>query len=425
MNALCLSRNKVLNSAESLENMFSYQKFIEAGKNTIKENGAYTSDQKLHAHCSKAVHETTRHNLTSGGKLERIAEQDKIFLNTSIKSLLIHARPVWKDAMVYSVYRKMNAESEEENHVEENEHKVDNNEDNNDILQSGEKDNLVLSRSTKKKHRKRLNNLVRQLDTFNLEENNKKPVCQNNRKLCQKMKKNKEGKIDSSILMNCLMNGVIDKTYQMSPPCDTNSQCYKLHKNNITRDQMNYKLQTLLSLKERRAFIEGHTYASGRCGKHCETDSIGYMVEPHTELRNGIESNEIEKRDEDWILFNFQNKMSKITKELDKSLKDLDYYTKKIGSKQGISKPKNVEHIDKKRDYRLYRLENRKVERIEKLKNAHRLKRIQKAAEKMKGEALVHELNSVIKNMRTFGITEEVNANTIKSKCTQTHRTPV
>jgi len=386
------SENNLLNSSKKTTHRNNLQKFVEAER--ITKTCAHVADLKLDEvistklHCNKTANDTTKHNLMSNGKLERIAKQDRVLLNTESS---FGATVAGENIMTY---RKTNAESD----VEESEHEIDNNAS---ILQSIEetKDFTVLSRSTKKKHRKRINKLVQQLDTCNLEE---KPSSRlSSKEFLERILKNKEKKMKSSI---------IDTRNSRMKPYD---MFYKSKR--WPKDQT-------FDTKSNNQKIKSEKCTVGRC--ICESEKLR-RVELSSESRNSIEGNEmINEQYKDWIIID-------LTKEPKPSCVNPKVSSNK---QQNVSKLK-FRTISKFNAVRTDPVENTYQDlintlrnKIQKRKNQQcRSKNIKKIIEKLNGEALACELNSVIKNLTAFGLTEKVNVNvkTTKMRPTQNHLTPV
>ncbi|TGZ53298.1 uncharacterized protein [Temnothorax longispinosus] len=432
-------------------------------------------DQTTSICFGEMMDETTGHNLTSsGGKLERIAEQDRILLNKSLSDTTLTRE---NDTS----YRKTNVESD----VEEKEHEIDSIES---ILQFDGNWMSGKSRTRKKKDKKRIHMLATRLGACNLEkERHDFPKI---RTLCQKMKKNKEKKVDKSTLLTCLAT---DTSGQV-----TMSQSPEVHGN---------KSRVSNSFKERRSRMNTliNILQSGKSVN--EKDSVGHKIELSPELTNSIEGNKVtDKRCKDCIIdldaekqdydrYSMRNLRWDALKldipenhpvlklgvvgELPGLRKELLYAAKECGitepvklataqNKEGIgyseTNPwrekmfddaiKNVRVTSRgdevslslvsdtcsPRIYRTEEFENWKhPDREDRLKcqliSNHKLKKESKRrCKKRLGEIIAsvvrrgcfnHQVNSVINDLTSFSLTEEVKADTIKKKPTQTHRTSV
>jgi len=372
------------------------QKFVEAEH--ITKTCEHVADLKpdevilTKSHYSKTANDTTKHDLISSGKLERIAEQDRVLLNAESP----FGATVAGENMTY---RKTNAESD----VEENEHEIDNNAS---ILQPIEetKDFTVLSRTTKKKHRRRINKLVQQLGTCNLEG---KPSSSLSSKECfERIPKNKEKIMNSSVIDT--------RDYRMNPY----EMFYKSKRLYRSRDQT-FNIKSIIEsnnqkIKSERCIGRRYMYESERM----------HRIKLNSELKN-IEGNGMTNEQyKDWIVID-------LTEEPKPSCVNPKVSSNK---QQNVSKLK-VRTISKCNAVRTHAADNFPTSidylntlrsNIQKRKNQQRCsKNIRKIVEKLKGEALACELNSVIKNLTAFDLTEKVNVKTIKMIPTQNHLTPV
>lgn len=441
-----------------LSNRHTRQKFV--GPESTK-TCQLAFDPELNAVCSG---KTTGRNLTSG-KLERIAEQDRILLNKS---------QLYTSSKSDMAYRKANAESD----VEENEHEIDNNKS---MLRSEEGDGFVThSKSTKKKHRKRINKLAEKLGTCNLgnfeeisnqsirsldikdgnstlssisiatkvsdtshtdsncgedygshnggrrrrsnvEENYIKHYL-NNKKLCQKMKKSKEKSMDSSTMLNCLKNSTVNKL-DLKPFTVTIYEDVNTNVHNSIDNYNRMQVKTLYNTKKN--FIGQFKTIPRIKFENEEEEWYKVVVGPDLNRRRA------------------DKQSKKCTCDVEEEIRPRNNYCDLVvpicNSKQDIPKPKNIRklriinslqekrnvlsHIDEEmREYYIRRLNDK----IQKKKEQRFRSKLKKITEKLRGEALANELNSVIKNLTAFDLTDKVNANTIKKKSsTQTHLTPV
>lgn len=323
------------------------------------------------------------------------------------------------------VHRKMIVESD----MEKNKHKIDNNES---ISKSEEGEWLgVRSRSTRKKHRRKLNKLIEQLSTCNLEENAKHDFL-DNKKLSQKIKKTKGKKIDSSILLNCAKNQTTQSNNSDQPSLLSMLNMYT----NITLPNVWYPKYSN-PMKQLQIFFDTKTKGtveeliSGN-----KEDSVEHKIELNSLLKSSTEKNEVtDKLKKNKELVGMEHIARKImNSRMEKQQKcddsDCKFTSLMRRSQQSISKgTKNQltqDTLDEETILSKEFLHKILKDRIQKKKDQRYCsKHIKKTVEKLKGETLAHELNSVIKNLMAFDLTEEINANTIKKKPTQTHFTPV
>lgn len=369
------------------------------------------TDQKPDIYGDEAAYETTEDSGRISGKLERLAEQDRIFLNVKPP---LNATPAVEDVMAY---RKTNAESDVEG---EEEHKTDNDAN---ASQSGEEtsETVFRSKTTMKKHRKRINKLVEQLGTCNLEEKQNLPI----RRLSQKMKKNKEeNKMFNSNILNYLRSET-KKNYlytQLIPMC--NEVCtkeYRVQRLQLLLDKADRDTKSLLD-QAFRALADSIPELAG-CG--FEKDSIEVKVESRPELENSVEGNgTTDELFKDWVFIGLEDQIQvkgTIYEQLEQQnvpkvphTKSYLYNIASFGPDPIIEERyqnfRRLNKVGKKKGFQCCPSKNRRLKRV---------------TEMIKGEGLSQEMNSVIKNLMAFGLSEEVNANIIKKRPTQTHLTPV
>jgi len=414
--------NKLLNSLLKYENNLkqpqntnfiqNLQKFVEAERTTKTcEHVAVPKldEVVLKLRCNKTANDTTKHNLMSSGKLERIAEQDRILSNTESP---FGATAAGENIMTY---RKTSAESD----VEESEHEIDNNAS---TLQSTEETkDFDLCRSTRKKHRRRISKLAEQLGTCNLEE--KPSSSLSSKESSEKILKNKEKRMNSSVIDT--------RDYRMNPY----EMFYKSKRLYKSRDQTFNTESNNQKIKSERCIVR-----RGWCKKDVEKSERLRSVElrlrnvelSKSELRNSIEGNEMTlEQYKNWIIFDLTRKELKpsCVNPIVSSNKQQNVQKLKIRTISKCNAP--IQHVpmhctDPADRYTYQDLLNILRSDIQKRKNQQcRSKNIKKIVEKLKGESFACELNSVIKNLTAFGLTEKVNVKTMKMKPTQNHLTPV
>lgn len=407
-NASAIPPRNELGSLEKTVLQYNYKKFLGIESRLAKAN-AHLTDQKPDIYGDEAAYETTKDRIS--GKLERLAEQDRIFLNVKPP---LNATPAVEDVMAY---RKTNAESDVEG---EEERKTDNDAN---ASQSGEEtsETVFRSKTTMKKHRKRINKLVEQLGTCNLEEKQNLPI----RRLSQKMKKNKEeNKMFNSNVLNYLRSET-KKNYlytQLIPMC--NEVCtkeYRVQRLQLLLDKADRDTKSLLDQAFRA--LSDSLPELARCG--FEKDSIEVKVESRPELENSVEGNgTTDDRFKDWVFIGLEDQIQvkeTIYEQLEQQnvpkvplTKSYLYNISSFGPDRIIEERyqnfRRLNKVGKKKGFQCCPSKNRRLKRV---------------TEMIKGEALSQEMNSVIKNLMAFGLSEEVNANIIKKRPTQTHLTPV
>jgi len=415
--------------------------------------------------CSdKMMHDIIKDKLIlpSSGKLKRIEEQDRELLHKP----LLNAPPARKNDMAY---RSMNIESDMEE-----EHEIYNNES----IPPSEEDKFFefKSKSSKKKHRKRINKLLEQLNRCNLKNsveeidvsldqgnipssnsypipiivkkcdtdlidfsckelcssckgykpctntrcfgNNKKHKTFLDRTLCQKMKKSNEKKpiscaINSQLMRNC------SKKLLMNDINESNHKSFTMIGKSFRHKKMEH-------LKKKRDEYNAHLASQIKIMNDVKHGINEILFSPELEDIVGSGERIVDSTTGDLVTKNKQHS----------GLIDRVSLTWDPESRAGSLKLEKSSHYDtfcsKSQMLKLLFNESLKYDalklnnKIQKKKDQHyRSKNMKRIVEKMKGEVLTQELNSVIKNLTTFNLTEEVNANTIKKRPTQTHLTPV
>ncbi|KYN13477.1 PREDICTED: G patch domain-containing protein 4 [Trachymyrmex cornetzi] len=346
-------------------------------ENLSEKTCAHMIDQKVGLRCNKTMHESTEHNFTSNGKLERIAQQDALYLNTN---------PLLSDALVDQ--KNDIADSNAESDIEENKRETINA----SILQCLEdtKD-FVLSKTTKKMHKKKLHKLIQELNTCNLEENNN----QRQDYLDMKLKKIRTQRMKKDMEESKNLKKIVSLYQDME-------------------ERKNFK--TLVSLYNSMTYDASNSTSE-------EKITGGNLFFQHTKMT------------QDKLLSKVKRKSTDQTSDILRDVKLLERCEKKKDSKAVNSLFEHIGKVDARNKYNksveeinrnFYFLNLNKIQKKKNLRPPS--KEIKKIAEKLKGEALANELNSTIKNLTIFGITDKSNANTAKKKLvvpTQTHLTPV
>ncbi|XP_018053657.1 PREDICTED: G patch domain-containing protein 4 [Atta colombica] len=378
---------------------------------------AYMMNQKV-GFFNKIMHEPMEYNFTSNGKLERIAQQDALYLNTN---------PLLSDAMINQKNDIVDKNAKSD--IEENKCETINA----SILQCFEdtKD-FVLSKTAKKKRKKKLHKLIQQLSTCSLEENNN----QRQNYLDMKLKKIETPKMKKDKHMEERKNfkKIVSLYNSITSDNTTSSNTNEVKVTGGLFFQHTKLIQDKLFSKIKRKSIDQTSdilsdvklLGSGRCEKG--KDSTEHKVDQSLKVENVVDNKADESFKKDWIIIDVATKTDKERENFDCKANLLPKATDRI-FKHDISKveAKNkynnpVEEIN--RDF--YFLSLNKIQKKKNLRPPS--KGIKKIAEKLKGEALANELNSAIKNLTIFSITDKLNANTVKKKLvvpTQTHRMPV
>lgn len=426
---------ETLNSWEIVQEKYSCTKNTEGMITNM-------SDQKQDEICNRAAYKTKVPYFTLGGKLERIIEPNEIFSNA--KSLV-------GATTENMTYRKINAETD----VEESEHEMDNAIAFPHLLPPEEESTVDFrSKSTRKKHRRKINKLAEQLDTCNLEEQlvarslKKKSVrrlglmrwpCKS--KVYLKMKRDRQKRISNEnpsgikkVLKSELNESQLHELVALTKMPNNDRHI------NLDLDPKR-QLEILLD-KDKRRLSRGRifdidlptSYAEIKARENQKQIDNAYKAYRSQEFPKSIEGNEItDEQDKDWlkIAINLKEKTIEKTKFIldRKSLIEMDV-PMNVGELCRISmnycKTHNTEfvsHSDVVRGICRKSYLHKSNDKI--LQKKDRSKNVKKIADKLLRGAAEYELNSVIKNLTAVGLTDEVSASTIKKRPTQTHLTPV
>ncbi|KAL0108514.1 hypothetical protein PUN28_015211 [Cardiocondyla obscurior] len=361
---------------------------------------------------AKTIYKPSEHNFIHG-KLKRIEEQNNLILRKPVLS----ANITEKNDMAY---RKVSKELD----VEENEHEAD------CIIENAspaeEKECFDVGYKLSKKQRKRVNKLVTQLSTCNLEGNQEKHNFFNNRKLYKRMKKGKGKRLEPSILRHYLKGNKTDLRPFVSSLDDIPDRL-----ENDKKEVQIYFKTTSRNFMSNVDQCDVNVLQLQRTSESNE-DGIERKLILCPELKSHIQKSKLADRSKDLVIIDIESEEQKV---------DADYNFKVpiCTSKQFTSKLKNNEkfwqqdtallvvknndrEVDLKEEFRACRL-NYTIEK--KKAKRYRSKCLKKITENLRNKHLTLDLNSVIKNLSAFGLTEEVNAKAIKNKPTQTHLTPV
>ncbi|XP_012536063.1 uncharacterized protein LOC105836528 [Monomorium pharaonis] len=372
----------------------------------------------------------------------------------------LNATPARENTMAY---RKTNAESD----VESSEHEVDTINANLNQLKEGT--DFYLSKSTKKKYRKKMKNLEQQLSTCNLDNDNFvkcnivsdrkwKLLNMNVYELSQGKKlsqKKKMRKIKEEIVNSNKLNHLITKSLKTNRTDEIDEEwpktiplpCMKLVNPHSNQKLRNKHLKDTLVDQQTRLhnhvkklwdiFTEKHQISELKWKN--EKDSIKPKVKPNLELTN----NTGEVTTEQDCIINIEEVPSDIEEKIQQGnvvsrhvyFKSLKIPKRFQGNPQKMArnyiKYKCIESHDENSVKTILRtiLEEKEVSKkctkIQKQRNVlFSLKKKIAQCSIKKTEQSTRELNmdSVIKDLEKCGLVEQVN---IKKRSTQTHLTPV
>ncbi|XP_011880773.1 PREDICTED: uncharacterized protein LOC105569174 [Vollenhovia emeryi] len=378
-NALCFGREKTV-----LPKFRKSPSFVEL--RLEKYTDEYAFPPKLNPEQRK----TMRRDLASSGKLKRIAEQDRKFLYESyspeqtlnVNTDLERVNDIvdWMTNATSDVFTSLKVNKHERGEFE-------------NMLKYGLNWLTQVSPETVKRLGNRRRN-KEQLSTCNFEGRSEKHESMNNRMLCQRMEKNNVLLEEIMAVLDCLRDDT-DKSDQFSIVPSVNLNDFRKKRTEYFSQETKRE-----KLKEFRTF-----YAY-------DTEMGKYKVELCSELRNSIEGSGV--IDEQW------NDLKEVIIDLKEEKRQ------KCGS--NLIAPINSNQCGQyvlKPGNRLHEKDELIKEPMRQIRKFDRQTSSSTRAKSIREMINKDNVNSLIKNLTTMGLTKEVNANTIRRKPTQTHLTPV
>ncbi|XP_018392490.1 PREDICTED: uncharacterized protein LOC108771647 [Cyphomyrmex costatus] len=422
----CLSTNPPLNALCSNNDTVKNIEIESHGcENTVKNIDAFKSkpiiretyeveDIKLFPTCThtsenlfglshKAWFEQRQKQDYTSRKLEKIAEQDAcISTNPTLNALWSNNDPLLSETMVN---QKNMAYRTGESEVEGSEYELS--EEYADMLQCLEdtKD-VVLPKTAKKKHKKNIDKLVKQLSSCNLEENNNQKQNFMGRKLSQKMKKNKEEKslfswtTKSPTNKTLMTDQLVCQHLQWLDPmlCDNGRMLCNNGRKRLIHQRFTISPDVKSIGLERCQIKEDNT-------EH-KVDQIGNTVVD--------DKAKLFKKDSRWV--STPPWMTKSREKFNRRFSTIRLKTNKKFN-QDIS---NVKAKDKCNSYPVKEVNRdfhfQKLNKIQKKKNLPNPPNHKRKIKIQKPKIEANELNSLIKNLTKFNLTEKVNTKTVKKK---------
>ncbi|EFN72261.1 G patch domain-containing protein 4 [Camponotus floridanus] len=388
------------------------------------------TDEQLYKACDG--YKTTRHDLLNG-KLERIAQQDRMFLNVSIGISQPDANLVKENTMTH---RKIAIEldTEESEDPEESQEMIDEN-----TSQYETKDFVIRSKSARKNHKKRLNKLTQQFSICSLKRNTdssynpqhdeelarikkekKSQLNVKSGKCSKKRKKNKRKKSleqKTRISYNTLNETSIDIKDKLK---NTAEGVYL--SNQISSDvseSKNRVLTTYLCIGPRKPINSSSNNLNNKTDKN-----IHQIILSATKGRKINIKQDIQQQKTKWEYFdvgkkNFDPLLKKKYLSNSDTVKTSFYKSLSISSTESPYEQYKA-YINNSDDK--FHNKDKTIKR-----KTDQQKQIKKQLEKIINPKNVYtdDLNNVIKKLTTFELTEEVSASALKKQLTQTHLTPV
>ncbi|KYN36293.1 G patch domain-containing protein 4 [Trachymyrmex septentrionalis] len=366
-------------------------------ENLCEETSECMINQKTELCYNKTMHEPTEHNFTSNGKLERIAQQDALYLNTN---------PLLSDSIVH-----------QKNDIDRNEKS--------DIK------NIVLSKEIAK-HKDKISTLM---ELSILEKSVIRHLEKNNNRMqnyldmkkkvgAQRMKKDKYKKEKKNLkkmmsLYNSMTSDALGSTNEVKITGGLFYQHTRLIQDKLLKIKKKSINQTSDILPDVKLLGLERKREKGK-------DSIEHKVDQSLKMGTVIDNKADESFKKDWTIVDFA-KTDKERENFDckaifPSKAAIDRRFEKEKAKNKYNNP--IEEIN--RDFCCLSLKKKRTKKNLRPPS----KGIMKITEKLRSEALANELNSAIQKLTIFQInsTDKLNANTVKEKFvvpTQTHFMPV
>lgn len=386
------------------------------------------SDEQLYKACSDR---TARHGLTLNGKLARIAQQDRIFLDVNIGGVCqLDTSLVKKNTMTH---RKTDVELD----TEESEDPEDLQEivDDQNTSEHETKDFVIRSKSARKSHKKRINKFIQQFSICSLKGKTDSEYNSLHDGESARFKKEKECKSQLNIKSGKCSKKKKKNRRKRSFEQEIQRNAYNiLYKTSNIRDKLNDTTEDVYLSKSKKSDLQQKMYicqsqrspftsSSNDLNDKVEKDIGKIMLPIDKEIRNIQQQIQEQATWTRWMYFDVGERDFKPSMKKFYSL----YYDKLDTSPKisfykslSISSTKDQSHINNSDD----KLHN-KDKKIK--KKAHQQKQVKKQLEKVINPVnfCTDDLNTVIKKLTTFDLTEKVSANAFKKKLTQTHLTPV
>lgn len=415
--------------SSTLLNGHLIQDTIEKEEKTAKDSIYIPlTDEQLYKACGG--YKTTRHNLLNA-KLERIAQQDRMFLNTSIDNISqLDANLVKENTMTH---RKTVEEldTEESEDPEENQEMVDKNRS-----QHETKDLVIISKSARKSHKKRLNKLTQQFSICSLKKNTDSRYNSQHDEELARIKKEKKSQLN-------IKSGKCSKKRKKNKRKKNLEQEIRISYNlNETSLDIQNKLKDtvedeyLSKLKKSNLQQKMHicqsqknpiNSSSNNLNNKTDKDVSQMMLSTDKDKNMNIKQ-DIQQQKTGWEYFNLgkRNFNPLIKKKFFYSDK-LCTYSNDACSKISLYKHPSISSSSESLSY-VNNSDDKLHNKDKKIKRkTYQQKQIKKQLEKIINSEnfCTDDLNNIIRKLTTFDLTEEVSVKALKKKLTQTHLTPV
>lgn len=394
------------------------------------------TDEQLYKACDG--YKTTKHDLLNG-KLERIAQQDRMFLYPPIVSFIPNLGISQLDANLVKentmTHRKtaIELDTEESEDPEESQEMVDKN-----TSQHETKDFIIRSKSARKNHKKRLNKLTQQFSICSLKRNTDSSYNSQHDEELAKIKKEKKSQLNVK-----------------SGKCSKKKKKNKRKKNLEQKTRISYNTlnETSIDIKDKLKNTAKDVYLSNQISSDVAKlknnvratciciprtpinlssnnlnnkadKNIHQIILSATKDRNmNIKQQDIQQQKTKWEYFDVGKK------DFDPLLKK-KYLSNSDTTKMSFYKSLSISSTESlSEQFKAYinNPDNKFHNKDKTIKRKDQHKQLKKQLEKIIKSKNVYtdDLNNVIKKLTTFDLTEEVSASALKKKLTQTHLTPV
>lgn len=345
------------------------------------------TDEQLYKACDG--YKTTRHDLLNG-KLERIAQQDRMFQKAISNVFQLDTNLVNENTMTH---RKTAVEidTEESEDPEKSQEMVGEN-----TLQHETKDFVIKSKSARKSHKKKLNKLTQQFS-----------ICS--------LKKNTDSNFDSqSAFYKALLKLSRCREEKKSQLNIKSGKCSKKRNKNKRKKSLEQKThisynilnETSIDIQDKlkNTAEDVHLSKSKSSSLEKNNEIITHIYLGPSYPSNSNSHNLNNKADKDIHQIKLSTNMAR----------KKNIQQRKTGWQYSDVGENNFDPLLHNKDIKIKR-------------KTHQQKQIKKQLEKIidAENFCTDDLNNVIKKLTTFDLTEEVNTNALKKKLTQTHLTPV
>lgn len=382
------------------------------------------------------AHKTARQDLLSG-KLERIAQQDRLFLNVGIDNVSQLDTGLVKEKTMTHRKTGVELDTEESDNPEESQGIIDDQ----NTSQHETKDHVirVYSKSARKNHKKRLNKLTQQFSICSLKKNIHSEYNSSYDEELARFKKEFKSQLDIKS-KKCNKRKRKNKQKKSFELCvEQNQACVNIQQHTTLNieDKLNYKTDRsdLYWFKPRKRESLQHRHIC-QSPKNPVTSSLNNL---NNKANKTIEIFSMRKKKNMNIEQEIQEQTTTGWKYFDVGKEDLNQspikcyslyhslYYNRLAASSKISFCKSLSTSSTEGQSHVNNSDDKLHNKDKKIRRKSHQQKQKKQLEKVINPVnfCTDDLNTVIKKLTTFDLTEEVSANAFKKKLTQTHRTSV